>query len=321
MMSSNEGLVRAMKAEIANLKEMITRITEESEAKIASLNRQIEQMKVNPLEATKREAELTEKIIELKKTQAEESAKQNTDSQKEISELRYQIAELKNALASKEAENAGLTLENLDLKKRVDGFQEQFDVQQEEVNRYREAFESGAGGLIKNQITTHKQLIGKVNVLSGAVTQLSDKVAQLKSKVDTLHAEKEKFKFLTDRNEKAVEYMTRSLSLIAELPQVAPPSARELVEDPDALISLVSAAEDACLREKTEMKRRLLEASRSINESMERDHRPPLSQPVARVLTNLGAVMMEVNKQMSEEHKRTMRLLEGDNSSDDDLSM
>ena len=80
-------------------------------------------------------------------------------------------------------------------------------------------------------------------------------------------------------------------------------------QDPEKLIQLASEVEAACRQDKLETSERLRDASRKLRQSLAKEHRRPISRPVAKVLVNLGAVMMEFNEQLTEDHRQTMLLL------------
>lgn len=314
----DESQIEDLKAEVADLKGRLMRVTEESEVKIESLNRQILTLKHGSLtDSCEREVGLTDKIIELKQVHAEECAKLTTDAQLEVSDLRFTIAELKNGIASREAENARLTLENIDLQKRTRALSEALETKGNIVSDCRRVFERSASALIQAHLGSHTRLVSTVDRLARDFGRVSGSMALLQSRIEELQKQRDRLHNLTLRNDRAVDYLARSLSLVAELPQISPPPAQVLVESNDALIAFVNAAENAARCDRMETNRQLTDASKAVRLSMVREHKPPVSQPVVRVLTDLGAVMMEVNEQMNEEHRRTMRLLESAETSAD----
>ena len=303
--------VKNLRAEIAELKEIIATITEESQATIEELNHEIEMLKMDPhRNAHAREHELSEKLFELKKAAAEETAKANTGVQQELSDLRCEVAELKNAMAEKEAENVKLALENIELKKTIRSLEGKINANSETALQNKLEMQKHVKRLIQEQMKTTKVLTSRTDEVAASFERVNEKFKRLRTVIGGITSARDKFKSLTDRNERAVDYLAQTLSLIAEIPNLSPPSARELVEDPEKLINLVAEAESACRQEKLETSQRLRDASKQLRLSMAKEHRRPISRPVAQVLVNLGAVMMDFNEQLKEDHKRTMLLLE-----------
>jgi hypothetical protein len=282
-------VIRSLKAEIAALKEMIFKITQENEQHAAALNEEIRDLKA---QSSVRDDEHAEEVQDLKKQLSDASIRYAAEAQDEISTMRLELAELQNALAQRSAENAQLTLANIDLTRMV--------------RDSRSVFETGASRLIQRQIRLYK-IIGKhfrrLDTSYGRLFETCGAIHQIQEARDH-------YESLLEQNEKTVEYLSRSVALIGDLPQVRPPSARELLESPERVIKLVDAAEKSHRLEKLSIQRDLAETTKSLSAMSEIVRRPPVSRPVAAVLTNLGAVMMQVNEQMQSDHNETMRLLE-----------
>ena len=305
-----DAQIRNLRAEIAELKEIIATITEESQATIEELNRQIEVLKLDPHSKTsEREKELNDKLFELKKAAAAETAKANTGVQKELSDLRCEVAELKNGIVAKEAENVKLTLENIELKKTIRSLEQRIEANCDIALQNKLTLQKHAKHLIQEEAKRQTEINRKADELVESYERVHAKVESFESAVQRMRGDCQKYKALTDRNERAVDYLAQTLSLISEVPNLTPPSARELVEDPEKLIQLASEVEAACRQDKLETSERLRDASRKLRQSLAKEHRRPISRPVAKVLVNLGAVMMEFNEQLTEDHRQTMLLL------------
>lgn len=277
--------VRSLKAEIANLKELIARITDESQKQISALKSKILYYESHPLlqeppSPTKKEKELIKEITQLKKIQAEENTKLNTDAQKEISSLRYQIAEFKNCIAKQDAANAQLTLENIALQTKLSAYEDGGPQLMQDICHKLDDME-----LLFNHLT---------NRLQGLVTEVKYQ------------------RNVASRNEKAVDYLARSLSLISDLPQNEMPTAMTFIKNPETLISFVDKAETTIRQQKKELQIEIYQTSKTLASTMLKAQQPPLSRPVARALTNLGEVILDVTEQMNEDHMETMKILSSD---------
>lgn len=309
--------VEALKNQVENLKNVIEQLKYENQTEIQQLNSQValyKNMVESPLSL--REENLVNEIMELKRKLAEVTTQQNSSIQKEISNLKLTIAQLNNDIAKQDANNAKLTIENLNLINRNQKLFDALEQSAKGTNIIKQSFEHGASSLIQSQLDNHQETTTRLEKMDEQLSQFQIKFRETEEKLHNVQLETAKFKLLNDRNEKAVEYLSRSLSLIADLPIICP-DARTLAENPDQLIKLVDAAETTCRKEKNALQSELIETSRTLSTTIAKTYQPHLSQPVARVLTNLGAVIMDVSEQMNEEHKRTMKLLTGD---DDDLS-
>jgi chromosome segregation ATPase len=301
MEQSGSVVIRSLKAEIASLKEMISQITTENANLVDALNREIATLRSES--PVPKEEQLMQEIAELKKQQAESMSRKLTEPQSEISTLRLEIAELKNSLAQRSAENTRLTLDNIEL-------HHQIRAMNEELSQSKSVFEQGASNLIRRQIQIYKTVRRHLRDLDASVGGLANSVG-------VVEGDRNRYRSLLEQNEKTVEYLSRSLAVVADLPQIRPPTPRELLESPEKVIKLVNSAESNSRREKTELQRSLAETTQSLSVLVDIVHRPPVSRPVAAVLTNLGAVMMEVNAQLNEEHEQTMKLLNGDRTDSD----
>jgi hypothetical protein len=156
------------------------------------------------------------------------------------------------------------------------------------------------------------RIIRRFSSLSPSIAALGESIANIWSQMDT-------YRSLLHGNEKAIEYLIHSLSLIADLPRMQSISVRHLIQHPDEIIALVDTAALACSHEKTALRDQLRSTSKSLSDSLSVIHRPPMSEPVARVLTNLGSVILDVHSQLDENHPDTLRLLLS--GSDDDGSL
>lgn len=319
-LSSNlhdQSEVRSLKSEIVNLKGLVAQITDDSQKQIALLKAKIAEYESNAAlqqrsSPTQKEKVLMEEISSLKKAQSEENTKFSTNTQKEISSLRYEIAELKSSISMQEAKNAQLTIENLSLKTEIHKLQDELSDKQIEVLAHRSAFEEGASKLIQAQMNSHKEIIQRL-------TQTQKEFMDFKHKMSGIISNLDRKQEIADRNEKSVDYLVRALSIISDMPQAEIPTAKYFIDNPDALISFVDNIESTCRLQRTAMQSEIYETSKALAGTMILAQHPPLSRPVARALTNLGEVILDVTKQMDEEHKQTMRLLNSDISLSDDL--
>lgn len=313
----DQSEVRSLKTEIVNLKELIAKITDDSQKQIALLKAQIAQYESNaalqqPSSPSKNEKILMQELSNLKKAQSEENTKFSTETQKEISSLRYEIAELKNSIAKQEAKNAQLTVENLSLKTKIHNLQDELSDKQIEVLSHRSSFKEGASKLIQAQMNSHKEIINRLTETQKEFMNFKKRMLDLMSEVSHQHE-------IAERNEKSVDYLLRSLSIVSDLPHAEIPTAKFFIDNPDALISFVDNVESACRTQRNAMQNEVFEASKTLANTMIMAQRPPLSLPVARALTNLGEVILDVTKQMDEDHKQTMRLLNQNIDLSDDL--
>lgn len=313
----DQSEVRSLKTEIVNLKELIAKITDDSQKQIAMLKAKIAEYESNSAlqqhsSPTQKEKILMEEISSLKKAQSEENTKYSTNTQKEISSLRYEIAELKNSISLQEAKNAELTIENLSLKTKARKLQDELSDKQAETFSHRRSFEEGASRLIQSQMSSHTEIIQRLTQIQKEFMNFKQKMNDIMSQLDRQHE-------IAERNEKSVDYLIRSLTIVSDMPQAEIPTARYFIDNPDDLISFVDNIESACRLQRTAMQSEIYETSKALRNTMILAQHPPLSRPVARALTNLGEVILDVTRQMDEEHKQTMRLLNPDVNLSDDL--
>lgn len=313
----DQSEVRSLKTEIANLKELIAKINDDSQKQIAILKAKIAEYESNSAlqqhsSPTQKEKILMEEISSLKKAQSEENTKYSTNTQKEISSLRYEIAELKNSISLQEAKNAELTIENLSLKTKARKLQDELMDKQTEALSHRRSFEEGASRLIQSQMNSHTEIIQRLTQVQKEFLNFKQRMNDIMSQLDRQHE-------IAERNEKSVDYLIRSLTIVSDMPQAEIPTARYFIDNPDDLISFVDNIESACRLQRTAMQSEIYETSKALRNTMALAQHPPLSRPVARALTNLGEVILDVTRQMDEEHKQTMRLLNPDVNLSDDL--
>lgn len=313
----DQSEVRSLKSEIVSLKELLAKSSNEFQKEIALYKAKIAEYESNAAlqrhsSPTEKEKILMQEISNLKKAQSEENTKYNTHTQKEISSLRYEIAELKNSISLQEAKNAQLTIENLSLKTKIHKLQDELSDKQIESLSHRSSFEEGASKLIQSQMNSHKEIIKRLSQTQKEFSNFEQKMSDIVSKLSHKHE-------AAERNEKTVDYLIRSLSIVSDIPQAEIPTARYFIDNPDALISFVDNVESTCRLQRTAMQSEIYETSKALANTMILAQHPPLSRPVARALTSLGEVILDVTKQMDEEHKQTMRLLNQDANLSDDL--
>jgi gas vesicle protein len=305
--------IRSLNAEITSLKEMILEMTTEHEREITSLTLEIQRLKITgpfPGSPTKKEEALAEELQELRNSVMETRAKSSSDSQKEISLLRFEIAELKNGIANKEAQNAELTLRNFELSRELHASQELVALQNKRLGEAHEVFESRFSAFFEEFQGKNRSALKEISRSMEMVVGLEDRIGQVSAEVG-------KCKGLLYGNEKAIEYLVTSLSLMADLPAVGKIDVRELVHNPDQIIGIVDAAASAWSEERSTLREKLRLTSQSLSDSLSVLRRPPVSRPVARVLNELGSVILDVHSQLEEDHAGTLRLLSSPMNSDD----
>jgi chromosome segregation ATPase len=319
---SAEVQIRALNAEIASLKELILQMTTDHEREVSSLTHELQRLRFTGSlsgSPTKKEEALTEELHELRNSRAEDRARFSSDSQKEVSVLRFEIAALKNVIASKEAHNAELTLRNIELSQRLHATEETLEETQRGIGDCQKICTARISTVYsESRRHQHKILKGLASVMN-QLSRLASSMTNAGEKVGQLWAEVRKHEFLLHGNERAIEYLLNSLSLMADTPMDRPVDVKRLMADPEEIIALVDTTASECSRERVDLRERLRATSRSLAESLAVLRRPPLSEPVARVLTNLGSVILDVHSQMEEEHADTLRLLTSFRS-DDDMS-
>ncbi|OHT09592.1 hypothetical protein TRFO_21479 [Tritrichomonas foetus] len=303
--------------QIVNLKELIAQITDESQQEINALKQKIAEYENNPItispnSPTKNEKALLKELAKLRRVNKEENTKINTEAQKEISSLQFQIAELKNVIAQQDANNAQLTLENLSLKTKIHKLNDELSDKHVEILNYRHSFEEGASQLIQSQMKSHREIIHRLS-------QAQKEQSKMLEKSEKLMRELKLAREIAAHNETAVHYLANALTTISDMPQSNIPTAADLIDNPDALIDFVKEVETIIRHERNSLQKEIHETTQTLSNTLVKAQQPPLSRPVARVLTNLGAVILDVTEQMNEEHKQTMKLLESTNEIDTNL--
>jgi chromosome segregation ATPase len=318
---SAEVQIRSLNAEIANLKELIVEMTTDHEREVTTLTHELQRLRfAGSLSGspTKKEEALTEELQELRNSRAEDRARYSSDSQKEVSILRFEIAELKNVIASKEAHNAELTLRNIELSQRLHFTEETLEATQRGIGECRD-FCVGRVSKVYTEFRRHQHRILKA--LSSIMMQLKAVAPLVTTTIAHLSSEEQKFESLLNGNERAIEYLLNSLSLMADTPIETPVDVKRLMAHPEEIIALVDSTALECSRERMDLRERLRTTSKSLADSLAVLRRPPLSEPIARVLTNLGSVILDVHSQIEEDHADTLRLLTSPSSVADDGSL
>ena len=318
---SDQADVRSLKSEISHLKGVILQITDESQKQINELKSKIARYESGSLykSPTKNEKQLLDEIEQLKRSKQEENTKINTDWQKEISELRYEIAELKNSTAQAESINAQLTVENLALKTKLHQIRDELADKHIELMAYTNYSDDGENKFIQNQLESNQKLINKINRARKNQESFIRKFLNMKENLQYGNRDLNDIKQIVDRAEKTVEYLTAALLLVSDVPQSTTPDPLILIENPDILIDFVDGVESSSRYYKNNLQNDVIEATKTLSSTMVKAQQPPLSRPVARVLSNLGAVIIDVAEQMNEDHKQTMQLLEFNGELSDDL--
>jgi hypothetical protein len=303
--------IRSLKAEIASLKEVILHMTADHEREVLSLTREVERLRLvgsSSGSPTKKEEELTEELQELRNLRAEDRAKYSSDSQKEVSLLRFEIAELKNTIASKEAHNAELTLYNIELSHKIQTSEEHLQETHKQIEECQHFLERRFSTFYTESRRRHHRVLKSLGSLINGCSSLSRLIGGVHEWVDRVWSELRKYKSLLHGNVRAVEYLLNSLSLMAGLPKLDSIDVHKLISHPDEIIALVDTASSACSQERSVLREQLRSTSKSLSDSLSMLRRPPISEPVVRVLTNLGSVILDVHSQLEEEHAGTLRL-------------
>ena len=281
-MSSNAELQK----QIDELQATLLRVKRDSQRTIQDLKDQLNSFysPTSNKKGSTREQELLNHIAKLKRDHSEEVVQIMTAHQKEISKFRYDVAELKNQLAETEAKNAHLVIENLELKEK-----------EAELERTRDHLQ---------------QWNSKLPLVLNAPIQSSAKaLSNLSSKIDTVYLKFHELQDDRQRYSKAIDYLTRCVHLISNLPSNSIPTSTECITNPDHLITFINEAQKNAEKQKKEVEQELAETTLNLNQIRSQMNSNQLSQPVARVLANLGNTILEMTEQLNEDHQNTLALL------------
>ena len=286
-MTSNSELQK----QIDELQATLLRVKRDSEKTIQDLKNQLNSFysPTSNKKGSTREQELLNHIANLKRIHSEELAHISTTHQKEISKFRYEVAELKNQLAQCEAKNAQLVIENLELKEK-----------EADLERTKEHL---------HQWKTKLDL-----VLNSPIQTTQNALSDLSSKIDTVYLKFHEIQDDRQQYSKAIDYLTRCIHLISNLPSNSIPSSRECVSNPQQLISFIIEAQKNAEKQKKEIEQELAETTQNLNEMRTKLNSEQFSQPVARVLANLGNTILEMTEQLNEDHQDTLALLKSQSS-------
>lgn len=302
-----------LEAELKSLETKYADMQKEYDAKISQLQSEVEAARTNLSNQGQVPSKLSSKYFELVYNLKKENMDKVTSLEHQhrinVSQLKLEVAEKNREISTQQSQNAQLFIENLNKNRTIEELTLLIEKMKNDIKNSRSSIKKYVDNITRKEVSVFNKSTQPLENLFNELPTYSKKVRMLQNKIEHLNENDKRFAHDYNQYLLMIDHFVRSICFLTDNPMDCCPSAQHLIDSPKFFERFLLECEEKSKKCYEKSRNALTKSSASLSQLLKVKN-TEINLPLANVLSNLGAVSLDVIEEMETHHKETMSEIE-----------
>ena len=291
-----------LESELKELEMKYSNMQKDYDAKIAQIQSEVEESRTNLSKGdsiiSKNALKYFDIVYNLKRTSMEKVNALEHQHRINVSQLKLEVAEKNREISTQQSKNAQLFIQNLNSQRTIEDLTLKIEKMQNEVQNSKVSIQKYIDSMKKKEISFHDNILEKITEISERIPKCSKNIRQLHHKIDHIDEDNDKFSEIYQQYIYCIDHLVRSICFLTDSPMDSCPDVQRLIDSPKFLEKFIVECEEKLISYDKETRLKLTKSTDSLSRLLKVKN-SEINIPLATVLSNLGAVSLDVVEGLS----------------------